>query len=211
MRADDNKRLRKQLFRQHEAQEAVERVLQFAIRFLRTRTCVLGIHGATHRARYPTLAALLAEEAVGGVRVLALLLHVCSNMAEILHARNRAEGRGGQDAGMPVTAERLGARLLIRDALNKVSHRLARRLGQVEDVAVEEEDSQPAAAANEDNDENAPANAFVRGSWVWRVFQSKQDFSADDFDAYKEKAVVHLECTQCIFLSVKCLAPLLPC
>ena len=68
----------------------------------------------------------------------------------------------------------------------------------MEDVAVEEADSQPAAAANEDNDENAPANAFVRGSWVWRVFQSKQDFSADDFDAYKEKAVVQLECTQYI-------------
>jgi hypothetical protein len=162
-------------------------MLAWRNRFLDSRVCAIGHHGATHRARYPGEAQLTSEAAQTERKALALRAWTASCLTETGHTRSRQEVRGCRDAGHPPSVERLAARIMLRDAFTKaqalvdrtadpstVGSAKSRKAGRAGGAA-------PVAAA--------PPRRRPRGSWPFRVFMSRVNVTAPTRPAYRVKVI----------------------
>ena len=159
--------------------------------FLGAPGCVLGNHGQTHRARYPDAPSLDSPQAQGDVLAKALRLQSAAALVEVGHAQNRQEIRGGRDCGFPPTVDRLAARFMLREALNRALM-LARRTDPQAraDAAAPGAAAAGAAGAAAAGAGAAGATKRPRGSWTFRVYWSRCNLAGEKTrSAYKQKAL----------------------
>ena len=149
-----------------------EKIAMFAAAFLRKRRCELGGVGNTHRARFPTLDALLSARARAEVRLNAMRYWSCTNLLETGHSRSRGEVVSQADRGVAPGFDRVHARMLVRDAVTKSADLLSRSGGRAPPKTSDDLPSGAIVAVDEAGGVGARKKR-PKGSWPFRAWQSR--------------------------------------